>query len=296
MSSESGTSKADPASAVSIPYVLKKNGATYALKKGGVIKVERPFANLIEPWTRVRNIPDYLGAVDHSLRITEEEYERALERESKIFNLLARKLAARGKSLVVGLQGRDAAGKSGVVKCIQRALGNDNKIFDSILIGPPTDEEKAHHFLWRFHKYDRMPAKGQVRVFDRFWVERVLVERVMHYASRDEIRKSYAQIRVFEWQLIQQNTVLVKLWLDVSKKEQKVRFDNRKKKKKWKVSKHDKIARKHWDGYTEAANEMFYRTGSDFAPYYIVSSDDKRYARIRVLKLLNKILREALAE
>lgn len=265
-----------------------------ALKQQGVIKVARSFPNLIEPWSQ-DEIPDYLGSVDHSLAITSRvKYAEALAAEQAKLNMLVRQLKDSGKSLIVALQGRDGAGKGGATKRIAEAIGHDFKIFQSVPIGPPTQEETEHYFLHRFQKGERMPACGQVRVFDRCWAERVLVERVMELTPKKELRASYGQLRVFEWQLTQGGAVLVKIWLDITKAEQKRRLERRKRNKPWKVSPNDHVARKHWDEYTPAANELFYRTGSDFAPWYIIASEDKLYARVQVLKVINAALKKAL--
>ncbi len=268
----------------------------FTLLKTGVIKVAGEFPNLIEPWSKA-DIPDFLSAVDHSLAITDkDEYEKALKKEETDFNLLVRQLGEAKKSLAIVLQGRDGAGKTGATMRITEALGYDFKIFASVPIGPPSEEELQHYYMWRFGKHERMPAFGQVRVFDRSWQERVLVERVMGYTPEAQIRDSYAELRVAEWQMKRQGIVLVKIWLDISKGEQKVRFKARKKDKPWKVSASDAIARAHWDDYTPAANEMFQRTGSDFAPQFIISSEDKRYSRVTVLRVINQQMREALSQ
>lgn len=240
-------------------------------------------------------IPDYLAAVDHSLAIEDREaYKAALEREQSQLNDLARKLKGAGLSLIVALQGRDGAGKGGTSKRIEEALGNDFKLFDSVPIGPPTEEERAHPWLWRYYRHDRMPGIGQVRVFDRCWAERVLVEKVMKFTDEKDIRKSFRQLRVFEWQLVEQGTIVIKIWLDVTKEQQARRFARRRNHKPWKVSPFDLVSRKHWEDYTPAANELFHRTGTSYAPWHLISSEDKRYARLAALKLINKVLRAEL--
>ena len=260
----------------------------------GALKVARQFPNLVEPWSD-EVIPDYLGSVDHTLEIADKAtYEAQLRQEEVELNLLVRRLADAKKSLVVVLQGRDGAGKTGATMRITEALGYDFKIFHGVPIGPPTEEEFAHNYLWRFHKDERMPAYGQVRVFDRSWAERLLVERVMNLTPENLLQHSYGEIRVFEWLMHSQGSVVVKLWLDITKGEQKKRFKARRQDKPWKVSTSDDVARSHWDDYTPAANEMFHRTGSDFAPWFIVSSEDKRYSRIAVLRTINQQLRDAL--
>lgn len=268
--------------------------SNYTVLENGVIRIARQFANVLEPYEK-DSIPDYLALVDHSLAIPDKkEYKRALRKLEEELNLLIRQLADKGKALIVALQGRDGAGKTGAVKRIEEALGNDFKLFLSVPVGPPNQEELQHSYLWRFFRHNYMPAVGQVRVFDRCWAERVLVERVMELTAKDKIRSSYAELRAFEWMLHSQGMVLVKIWLDIDKAEQKRRFKEREKKP-WKISASDSVARKHWDDYTPAANELFHRTGTDFAPWNIISSQDKRYSRITVLETIVAALRAALA-
>jgi polyphosphate kinase 2 (PPK2 family) len=268
----------------------------FTLQQTGVIRIAGEFPNLIEPWSKTK-VPNYLAAVDHSLAIEDKhEYEKALKDAETEFNLLVREMAVQKKSLVIALQGRDGAGKTGATMRITEALGYDFKIFQSVPIGPPSEDEKAHDYLWRFYRHERMPAVGQVRVFDRSWQERVLVEKVMGFTPEDKIRDSYAELRAFEWQLARQGVILVKVWLDISKGEQKHRFKERSESKPWKVSASDQVAREHWNDYTPAANELFHRTGTDFAPQFVISSEDKRYSRVTLLRVINQQLRQALGK
>lgn len=270
------------------------HGTAHAsLTKQGVITVARSIP-LDEPWQR-EAIPEYLDAVDHSLALTDKKaYEAALQEEEKVLNLLVRRMAAQKKSLALVLQGRDGAGKTGATMRIAEALGYDYKIFASVPISAPTVEELEHGYLWRFTKNERWPAFGQLRVFDRSWAERLLVERAMKITPTEDIRNSYAEIRTFEKLWNAQGVIIVKVWLDITKDEQKKRFKQRKKDKPWKISDSDAVARKHWDDYTPAANEMFHRTGTDFAPWHVISSEDKRYSRVTVLRVVNAALRKAL--
>ena len=265
-----------------------------SLTKQGVITVARSFTQIDEPFRR-EAIPEYIEAVDHSLALDDKKaYKVALKEEEQALNLLVRRLAPANQSVVVVLQGRDGAGKTGATMRIAEALGYDYKIFASVPISAPTVEELNHGFLWRFTKNERWPAFGQLRVFDRSWAERLLVERAMKITPPEQIHDSYAIIRMFEKLWTMQGITVVKIWLDISKDEQKKRFKARKKDKPWKISDSDAVARKHWDDYTPAANEMFHRTGSDYAPWHVISSEDKRYSRITVLRVINQALRKAL--
>ncbi len=272
----------------------KDNCSLFTALENGAIKIARCLPSPTEPYAKAR-IPNYLKQVDHSLAIEKKKkYEKQLAEQTRELNELVRQLAEAKKSLIVVFQGRDGAGKSGATVRIIQALGYDMKIFQGVPIGPPSDEEKARPFLWRFTRSDRLPAFGQVRVFDRSWAERVLVEPVMNLTPPEDVQNSYADINTFEWQLERGGAVIVKFWLDITKDEQWQRFEDRKREKAWKVSPSDMVARKHWGEYTDAANEMFFRTGTEYAPWYIVSSEDKRYSRVTVLECINHELRLAL--
>jgi polyphosphate kinase 2 (PPK2 family) len=269
----------------------------FTAQKNGVIRVARDFDNITGPYTKADEIPDYLAVVDHSLVIEDKkDYQKQLDVEEEKFNLLVRRMQAAKKFLVVVLQGRDGAGKSGATICIGNSLGHDAKLFLSVPIGPPTEDERAHPPLWRFFKDDRMPAFGQVRVFDRSWAEEVLVVRVNKIKPKEAWQASYASLRTMDWMLEQEGGIVVKLWLDITKDEQKARFKKRAEEKPWKVSPSDAEARSKWSQYTKAANEMFFRTGTEYSPWFIIASEDKRYSRVNVLRTLNQQLREALGD
>lgn len=272
----------------------KPFGEPFSVLDNGAIKVARQFHSPTDGYEKEKGI-DYLSEVDHSLAIKKKKkYKKALAKKEKELNKLVRKLEAANKSLIVVFQGRDGAGKSGATARIVDALGFDMSIFQGVPIKKPTEEERAHPYLWRFFKNDRMPAKGQMRVFDRSWAERLLVERVKKLAPQKALDNSYSEIRTFEWLLEQQGCIIVKLWLDITKDEQWKRFEDRRKNKAWKFTPDDLEAREHWDEYTKEANQMFLRTGTDYAPWFIISSEDKLYSRVTVLDIINRELRAAL--
>lgn len=274
-----------------------KEGRDYQVLKSGVICVNRVETPPTEHCGEDKPGFDYLSLVDHSLKIdSKKKYEHKLKKQEEKFNSLVRKLEDAERAVIIVLQGRDGAGKSGAAQRMMEALGYDPKIFLWVPIGPPTQDEKAHPYLWRFHTGERMPRIGQARVFDRSWAERLLVEPVMKIIGPKTLERSYSEIRTYEWLLTRQGAVLVKLWMDITKDEQARRFEDRKKDKPWKVSDSDTIAREHWDDYTVAANRMFTYTGTRYAPWYIVNSEDKRYSRVNVLKTINGALAAALAD
>jgi polyphosphate kinase 2 (PPK2 family) len=279
-----------------IKFVKPVAGADFVRQSNGVIVVSRHCPELRAPYDSDEKIPDYLSLIDHSLAIEKRKhYEADLKAAELELNELVRgKLEKARMALLITLQGRDGAGKTGTRKVVSEGLDDDDKIFSSFGFGPPEEHERKHAYLWRFFTGERMPRVGQVRVFDRCWQERVLVEKVMKLTPQADIEKSFAQVRSFEWMLNDLGVIVVKFWLDISKDEQKKRFEERAKNKKWKLSDSDEVARSHWDDYTVAANELIHRTGTDFAPQYLISSEDKRYCRVAVLQTINQAVREAL--
>ena len=262
-------------------------GVHYTVSDSGVIRIA-PFTTApTERCGEGKAFPHYLGLVDHTLAITKSDYKKRLAEEEKRFNLLVRQLDEAKRSLIVVLQGRDSAGKSGAAKKILEAIDFDPKLFLWVPIGPPTEDEKAHGHLWRFYAMDRMPRHGQIRVFDRSWAERGLVEPVMKIIDEETLNDSYADLRVHEWALQRQGAVVVKIWMDISKGEQKKRFKDRLKDKPWKYSELDATARKNWDKYTTRADALFHFTGTPYAPWYILSSENKDYSRVNALATIN---------
>jgi polyphosphate kinase 2 (PPK2 family) len=282
----SNKSKAQPAAPVAPKCKVRADG---------IIHVAKPYPNPMEPFVGVKtkDIPDYLAMVDHDLTFeNKKDYEKALKVEERRLNLSVRKLAEAKKFLAVVFQGRDGAGKSGSVVRISEALDHDSKLFRSVPIGPPTEDERAHPPQWRFFRDDRMPAYGQVRVYDRSWHEEVLVVRVNKIKPDAVWQKAYAQNRTMEQMFQAEGGIVVNIWFDITKAEQKRRFKARAEDKPWKLSPSDAEARKKWKQYTKAANEMFFR-GNE---WFIVSSEDKRYSRVHVLKIINEQLEAALGE
>jgi polyphosphate kinase 2 (PPK2 family) len=161
-------------------------------------------------------------------------------------------------------------------------------------VAAPTDEEAAHHYLWRFWRH--LPRGGNFTIYDRSWYGRVLVERIQELASRDEWMRAYMEINEFEEELADHGIVLVKFWLHIDKDEQWARFKQREQTsyKRYKITDEDYRNRKQWDSYETAVNEMIARTSSSYAPWHLVEANDKRFARIKVLHTLCSALRDRL--
>ena len=227
-----------------------------------------------------------------SRKLDKAQFLRKLERFQGRLNLRHRKTSAHGISTVVVFEGWDAAGKGGAVRRATAAL--DARAWQAIPIAAPTDEERAYHYLWRFWRH--LPREGVLTIFDRSWYGRVLVERVEGFATPPEWRRAYNEINEFEEQLAEHGVVVVKFWMHITRDEQMRRFKERQTSpfKRWKLSDEDWRNRKRWDDYAQAVNEMIERTSTRVAPWTIVESNDKYYARIKVLQTICARLESAL--
>ncbi len=225
-----------------------------------------------------------LDTLDLSHSLSEDDYSRQLEKYQGRLNGLYRKGKRTGISSILVFEGWDAGGKGGAIRRITAAL--DARDYQVIPVAAPTDEERAHHYLWRFWRY--LPRAGRVTIFDRSWYGRVLVERVEGYATVPEWTRSYGEINGFEEQLHEHGVIVLKYWLHIDKQEQLRRFKERKHVsfKTFKITEEDFRNRAKWNTYELAANEMVERTSTEFAPWVLVEANDKRYARIKVLKTL----------
>ena len=198
---------------------------------------------------------------------------------------------AKRLSVVIAFEGMDAAGKGGAIRRLTSRL--DPRGFSVHPIGAPEKAEREHHYLWRFHT--RMPRRGQITIFDRSWYGRVLVERVDGFCAETEWKRAYREINEFEKTLADDDILLLKFWLHVSKKEQLKRFRDREKDpfKNYKITDDDWHNRKKWNSYIEAADEMFRKTHTRHAPWNAIAGEDKRHARIEVLEKTLAALRRA---
>lgn len=235
-----------------------------------------------------------LDRVDLSLKLKEDEYSPQLKEAQKELNHWAWKAWEADRSLVAVFEGWDAAGKGGVIRRVTAAM--DARILRVVPVSVPTDEEKAHHYLWRFWR--RLPPDGKHIIFDRSWYGRVLVERVEGFATRGEWTRAYREINEFEEQLAQHGAIIAKFWLHISPEEQYERFKRREDVpwKQHKITPDDWRNRDKWDDYRSAVNEMVVRTGSEFARWHLVPSEDKHFARVFVLNTLCDALKGAMGE
>lgn len=235
-----------------------------------------------------------LDRVDLTRKLEKSVYEKKLWRYWGRLAKLSEEAHRRGMSSVFVFEGWDAAGKGGAIRRLTRAM--DAAHYRVIPVGAPTDEELAHHYLWRFWRH--LPRAGHVVIFDRSWYGRVLVERVDGHAAEEEWKRAYAEINDFEGQLAHRGVVLVKFWIHISPEEQLERFKKREKVpfKKYKITSDDYRNRERWNDYELAADEMIQRTSTDHARWNVVAGNDKRWARIDVLKTVCRAMTKALGK
>lgn len=233
-----------------------------------------------------------LDRVDLKKAVSSKEYDRKLTGLQGKLSRLSRAAWEKKVSSVLVFEGWDAAGKGGTVRRLTSAM--DARLYRVVPIAAPTDEERAHQYLWRFWRH--IPRAGRVTIFDRSWYGRVLVERVEGFAREDEWKRAYQEINEFEDQLVDHGMMVTKFWVHISRTEQLRRFKERQKTefKQYKITDEDWRNRKQWDAYESAINEMVVRTGTRGAPWVIVAGNDKRYARIQVLETVCRRLEKVL--
>ncbi|MCP1622777.1 polyphosphate:AMP phosphotransferase [Pseudomonas nitroreducens] len=234
-----------------------------------------------------------LDALDLSLSLDKDQYKEQLAKEQARLATLMRDKRFRSHSLIAVFEGNDAAGKGGAIRRVTDAL--DPRQYRIVPIAAPTEEERAQPYLWRFWRH--IPARRQFTIFDRSWYGRVLVERVEGFASDADWLRAYAEINDFEEQLANYNIVLVKFWLSIDQDTQLERFKERESIafKRFKITEEDWRNRDKWDQYVDAVGDMVDRTSTEIAPWTLVEANDKRYARVKVLKTINDALEAAYA-
>jgi len=222
-----------------------------------------------------------LSSLDMSLQFSKSEYKKELQKYQARLNQLHRKALKKRVSTILLFEGPDAAGKGGAIRRTTRAL--DARHYQVIPIAAPTDEERAHHYLWRFWRH--LSRAGRITIFDRSWYGRVLVERVEGFASEGEWKRAFAEINEFEEQLTDHGILLLKFWVHITKEEQLERFRAREQTphKRWKLTEEDWRNREKWDDYEWAVNDLVEHTSTRTAPWVLVEGNDKRYARIKVI-------------
>ena len=224
--------------------------------------------------------------------LEEEDYRRQLKALQKQLGELHNRLYRRRVPVVIAYEGWDAAGKGGNIKRLTEAL--DPRGYEVHPIASPEPYAKARHYLWRF--WTRLPKDGHIAIFDRTWYGRVMVERLEGFCSENDWQRAYHEINEFERELTDWGAVVIKFWVQIDKQTQLLRFNERQNDpaKQWKITEEDWRNREKWDAYETAVNEMLQKTSTANAPWHILESVDKKYARIKALQITADTLEKAL--
>ncbi len=213
-----------------------------------------------------------------------KEYEEALRGLQVELCALQEWVKAKGLRVIVVFEGRDAAGKGGTIKAITERVSP--RVFRVVALPAPTDREKTQLYMQRYLRH--APAAGEVVIFDRSWYNRAGVEHVLGFCSKAQYRRYLELCPEFEKYVVDDGILLVKFWMEVSDAEQKRRFEARIKDplRQWKLSPTDLCSRSKWFEYSRARDAMLEATDTEFAPWYIVPSDDKRRGRLNCISHL----------
>ena len=242
------------------------------------------------PLVRMPKLKD----VDLSPSIDDEKYKKELKklqaRLSELHNILYRKKIP----VILCYEGWDAAGKGGNIRRVAYPL--DPRGVDVHPIASPEPHELNRQFLWRF--WTRLPRTGHICIFDRTWYGRVMVERLEGFCTEKDWKRAYNEINEFERQLTDWGAVVLKFWIHIDQDTQLARFTDRQNtpEKQWKITDEDWRNRDKWPQYEVAVDEMLEKTSTKNAPWYIIESNDKKYARIKTLRLIVKKLEKAIEE
>ncbi len=216
------------------------------------------------------------------------QYEKELRRLQVELVKLQEWIKHEGLRVVVLFEGRDAAGKGGAIKRITESL--NPRVCRVVALGTPTEREKTQ---WYFQRYvTHLPAAGEMVLFDRSWYNRAGVERVMGFCTEHEYADFMQSCPEFERMLVRSGVILIKYWFSVSDEEQERRFQDRMNAptKRWKLSPMDLESRKHWADYSRAKDEMFAVTDTKHVPWYVVNAEDKKCARLNVIRHLLSLI------
>ncbi len=248
-----------------------------------------PILQNVFPLVKMPKLADIeLAGKEISDDIYKAELKVLQKRLGELHNILYRKKIP----VIITYEGWDAAGKGGNIKRITGAL--DPRGYEVHPIASPEPHEKARHYLWRF--WTRLPKDGHIAIFDRTWYGRVMVERLEGFCSENDWKRAYNEMNEFEKELSDWGAVIIKFWVQIDKDTQLARFTDRQNnpEKQWKITDEDWRNREKWDAYEIAVNEMLQKTSTVYAPWHILESVDKKYARIKALKIVIEEIEKAL--
>ena len=215
-------------------------------------------------------------------KLARKTYERELAKLHEELVLLQKWVVEAGQKVCVVFEGRDGAGKGGTIKALTQRVSP--RVFHVVALPAPTEREKSQMYFQRYVPH--FPAAGEITIFDRSWYNRAGVERVMGFCTEEQARRFLEIVPELEHLVVESDTILLKYWLEVSPDEQSRRLKERitDGRKTWKLSPMDLESYGRWDDYTRARDEMFKASDSKWAPWYVVRSDDKRRARLNLIR------------
>jgi polyphosphate kinase len=225
--------------------------------------------------------PNNWKDLDSPVKLSAKEYERELAYLHGELVKLQLWVVAKGLKAVVVFEGRDGAGKGGVIKAITERVSP--RVYRVVALPAPTEREKSQMYVQRYMRH--LPAAGEIVIFDRSWYNRAGVERVMEFSTMDQVKRFLELTPAVEKAIIESGIILIKYWLEVSEEEQTRRLEARidDPRKIWKLSPMDLKSYSRWYDYSRARDDMFKATDTSWAPWYVVRSDDKRRARLNVI-------------
>ncbi len=238
----------------------------------------------------LREMP-LLKDVDLSPTIDDEKYKKELKKLQAKLSALHNVLYRKKIPVILCYEGWDAAGKGGNIRRVAYPL--DPRGFDVHPIASPLPHELNRQYLWRF--WTRLPRTGHICIFDRTWYGRVMVERLEGFCTEKDWKRAYNEINEFERMLTDWGAVVLKFWIHIDQDTQLARFTERQNtpEKQWKITDEDWRNREKWPQYEVAVNEMLQKTSTENAPWHIIESNDKKYARIQTLRIIVKALEKA---
>jgi polyphosphate kinase 2 len=221
-------------------------------------------------------------------KLSGKDYDKELEKLHGELVALQQWVVAEGYKVCIIFEGRDGAGKGGTIKAITERVSP--RVFRVVALPAPTEREKSQMYLQRYVRH--LPAAGEIVIFDRSWYNRAGVERVMGFTSDELVKKFLNDVPSVEKAIVDSGVKLLKYWLEVSEEEQTKRLTSRvdDPRKIWKLSPMDMKSYSRWYDYSRARDDMFAATDTGFAPWYVVRSDDKKKARLNMIRhLLSQI-------
>jgi polyphosphate kinase len=228
------------------------------------------------------------GEVQHHKKLKRKQYEKELEKLHEELVKLQQWVVHKGLKICVVFEGRDGAGKGGTIKAITERVSP--RIFRVVALPAPTEREKSQMYVQRYAPH--FPAAGEIAIFDRSWYNRAGVERVMGFATDEQVQKFLRVVPMFERAMVDSGIHLIKYWLEVSPKEQTRRLESRidDGRKIWKLSPMDLKSYSRWYDYSRARDDMFANTDTPFAPWFVADANDKKRVRLNVIShLLSQI-------